>query len=303
MKYNNVSIIFLILIVIGQFVVSCSGGDDKSAEMLDLRKQLAGELRDSRLYEAAIEEYKKILASSDIDIKTRANINYLIARVYFEDLQDYEDAAAYYVRARSLDPKGSFTGEASKKLVASLEKMGRVLDAKRQLDVTTDIDYTPPESGDVMVARIDNEPVWLSRVDEQIQNLPAELQKELINRKAKVKYVQNYVGIELIHRAAIRENYDDDPEIKKQFQDLMKNLLVEKYMTEKVVPEIDIDTLDVRNFYKANREDRYNSAPFDSVRTRVYLDYQTEKAETAFSEYINKLAKAEKVEFFEENIK
>ena len=253
-------------------MISCSGTDDKSAELVEVRKQLAGELRDSRLFTAAIEEYKKILASSDVDIKTRANINYLIARVYFEDLQDYEEAAAFYVRARSLDPKGTFTGEASKNLVASLEKMGRVLDAKRQLDVTTDIDYTPPQSGDVMVARIDNEPVWLSQVDKQIQNLPAELQKELINRETKIKYVQNYVGIELIHRAAIRENYDDDPEMKKQFQDLMKNLLVEKYMTEKVIPEIDIDTLDVRNFYKANMEDRYGNAPFDSVRTRVYID-------------------------------
>lgn len=283
--------------------VACSQSRTDSAELVRLRKQLAGELRDSRLYEAAIEEYLKILDEKTLDMQTRANLNYLVGRIYFEDLQDYHQAAAYYVRARALDPKGTFVNEASKNLIASLEKMGRVVDAKRQLDAATDLDYVQSDSGDVAVARIDGEPVWLSQIDREIQTLPPELQKQFLSRDMRLKYVRNYVGIELMYRAALRENYGDDPDIRRQHAELLKKLVVDKYVVDKVIPKISIDTLDVRNFYLAHAEDRYDKAPYDSVRAQVFLDYQAEKTEAAFSEYIGELARAENVQFFEENLK
>ena len=82
-----------------------------------------------------------------------------------------------------------------------------------------------------------------------------------------------------------------------------KRLLVEKFVVEKVMPEVKIDTLDVRNFYLANKDSRYDSAPYDSVKAQVFLDYQSDKANAAYSNYIAKLAEAEKVEFMDYNVK
>ncbi|MCK4632898.1 MAG: hypothetical protein KAT79_06470 [candidate division Zixibacteria bacterium] len=296
-----VAAVMLALMLVG--AIGCSSGGSNEVELVEVRKQLAGELVDSRFYDAAIEEYKKILAAPALEPSTRGNVNYLIARIYFDDLQDFQQAAAYYVRARALDPQASYVTEASRNLVACLEKLGRTADAKRQLDAATDIDYTPPEKGDVQVARVAGEPIWLSEIDRQIQLLPAEYQKEFVGRQAKIEFVRNYVGAELIYRAAVREGYENSPDIARQHRQLLKKLVVDQYVTDKVMPKVNIDTLDIRNYYLAHQNDRYNGAPFDSVQARVFLDYQNEKAEAAFGEYINELAKVEKVEFFEENVR
>lgn len=284
-------------------LASCSGSESSSnASKIEISKNLAGELRDNKLYRAAIEEYQKILEASNIEIPEQANINYLIARVYFEDLQEYEQAAAYYLRSKTLKPDATFAVEASRNLVTSLERLGRSLDAKRQLDEMTELNTSPRTKGDVAVARIGGVPVWLSEVEEQIQSLPPDVQKQFQNVNAKREFTRQYIGTELLYRAAIRDNLGENPEIKKRQQQIHKNLLVEKYVLEKVIPEIKIDSLDVKNFYKASKE-RYNNKPYDSVKAQVFLDYQNEKAQAAYGEYISKLAAIEKVEFLDQNIK
>ncbi|MFQ5454072.1 MAG: tol-pal system YbgF family protein, partial [Candidatus Zixiibacteriota bacterium] len=131
------SVLLLLAMVVGVlFLSSCNENNDNKAQV-EQHKKLAGELRDNRLYQAAVDEYENILSFNQIDFKTRANINYLIAKIYFENIRDYENASAFYIRARSLDPDGSFYNEASRNLVTSLEKMGNLLVAKRELDAIT----------------------------------------------------------------------------------------------------------------------------------------------------------------------
>ncbi len=289
------------LLFLFQFM-SCSGTGNSNETQIELHKSMAGELRDNKLYIAAIEEFRKVLEFDNIGVMEQANINYLIARIYFYDLQDYEKAAAFYLRAKTINPEATFAGDASRNLVTSLEKMGRMIDAKRQLDAMTSIDNTPKTNGDIAVARVGGVPIWLSEVEERIQALPPEAQKRFQNAEAKREFARQYVGTELLFRAAIRENMADDAEIKNRERLIHKNLMVEKYLLDKVIPDIKIDTLDVKNFYKASK-DRYDGKPYDSVRAQVFMDYQTEKTQAAYSEFISKLAAVEKVEFLEHNIK
>ncbi len=294
--------ICLVVSIMALMLASC-GGSDNNAELIDQHKRLAGELQSNGLYRAAVEEYQKVLTFQELDNKTRGNVNYLIARIYFHDLKDYTGAAAYYLRAREYDPEGSFMPEASRNLVASLEKLGNVLDAKRQLDRATDIENQPASSDDVAVAKIGNRSIWLSEIDEAISALPAETQKRFLDRKTKLEFIHQYVGVELLYDAAVREDYLSDPEIVKQKDALVKHLLVDRFVTDKVIPEIKVDTLDVANYYQANKDKRYKGQPYDSVRAQVFMDYQNDKAEAAYGEYIGRLAKAERVEFLDHNVK
>ncbi|MDH3890228.1 MAG: hypothetical protein OEV49_04025 [candidate division Zixibacteria bacterium] len=282
-------------------LVSCTNVDNSAA--IERHKKLAGELRDTRLYTAAIEEYQTLLKYPDVDVKTRGNVNYLIGKIYFENLSNHDQAAAYYVRARSIDPNGSFVNEASKNLVASLEKMGQILEARQQLNDATDLVTTPKQQGDVAVARVGGVPIWLSQVEDEIQAMPVQIQKQFTSRQARVEYAHQYVAMELIYRAALREGYDNDPEVQKQQRQLQRKLLVDKYVVDKVMPKVTIDSSDVRNFWLAHKQDKYQNAPYDSVRAQVFLDYQGTKANAAFSDYIAMLSKAEKVEFYDQNIK
>lgn len=296
--------IVLFIAVVTTVIVSCDNEPDgESAELVEMRKSLAGELRDNRLYSAAIEEYRRILDNSTIDQPTRASINYLIARIYFEDLQEYEQAAAYYMRARALDPDGSFVDEASRKLVAALEKMGRTLDARRQLSSLTDVDAVQPKKGDVQVARVGGVPIWRSQIENEIQSLPPEMQQQFGTVAARVQFMHSYVAQELLYRAAVREDYGNDPEIKRRQHQLYRKLLTDQYVVDKVMPNVQVDTSDVHNYYLVHRTDRYQSAPYDSVRATVFLDYQREKMGQAFGEYIDRLALVERVEFFDQQMR
>jgi len=269
---------------------------------VDVHKKIAGELRDTKLYAAAIEEYRKILDAPGVDIKQQAGIDYLIARIYFEDLNGYEQAAAYYVRARALDPEGSFVDEASRNLVASLEKLGRMADAKRQLDNTTDLEPSH-DSTDVAVAKIDGQPVWLSEIERRIQQLPPELQKQYTTRQGKIDFARQYVAAELIYRTALREGFGDDPDIRREQADMLKRLMVDKYVTARIMPGIKADSIDVRTYYKAHQNDRYDGKPFDSVKSQVLFDYSQEKMQAALNDYVSRMAAADKVEFLDRNIR
>ena len=131
-----VSLVTLVLVAVILFSSPSGSGQDDGAR----EKKLAGELADNNLYQAAVDEYKKILQNLTLTDESAANINYLIARLYYENIRDFEQAAAYYVKARALNPNGSFYSEAGKNLIACLEKMGHLVDAKRALDRAVDID-------------------------------------------------------------------------------------------------------------------------------------------------------------------
>jgi len=300
MKYRYLYTV-LTSVGIGLSVLACSATDN-SADV-EMHKKLAGELQENHLYYPAIEEYHQILQTPGLDNARRANINFLIGKVYFDHIKDYEQAAAYYVRARALDPNGNFASEVAQNLVACLEKTGRVLDAKRELGSATAVDTTGHSPDDVPVAKIDGLPIWRSEIEAQIQQLPPTLQKQLLSREARLNYLKNYVGVELLYRAALREHYDSDPALQRQKELLIKKMIVQKFVEQKVMPEVSIDTVDVRNFYLANKDTRYKGMPYDSAKAQAFMDYEGQKAESAYSDYIARLAASSKVELLEQNVR
>ncbi len=288
--------------VLAILVIGCSGGEHEEA--IERHKQLAAELRENGLYDAAIAEYEKILAYDDIDDAVRGSISYLIGRLYFENVQDYEQAAAYYVKAKALNPGGEYVPEASKNLVTALERSGNTIDARRQLQQMTSIAAEPEDAKDVEIARIGETPLWLSQLDDAIEMLPAEAREQyLSSREAKVTFMHQYVSAELLYHAALREGYGNDREIKRRMREVNRQMLVEKYVVEEVLPQIKVDTADVRNFYLANKDSRYGGAPYDSVQAQVVMDYQSQKTESAFRGYIDQLAQKERVQFLDGNVK
>ncbi len=270
----------------------------------EISKKLAGELADNNLYQASIDEYEKILDNPATDDLTRANINYLIGKSYFENLGDYESAAAYLIKARSLNPDGSFYNEAGLLLVNSLEKMGRMLDARRELDKAVDLDsvYAANE-GKTVVAKINDRPVFMEDVEEKLQMLPPEMQQDYSTTESKINAVKNYVGEELIYRAAIRDGFDRNPEVLKTSDLLNRQIIVQKYVSDKVLGDIKVDQSDITNFYEANKEKMFDNKPFQAVQKEVVQAYQQVKTEEAFNNYVSRLMAVENVQIFENKIK
>ncbi|MBD3332135.1 hypothetical protein GF356_04745 [candidate division GN15 bacterium] len=282
-------------------IVGCE--DNDATVDLDMHRQLAVELRDSHLYQAAIEEYNSMLESPDLQQTERGNLHFLVGRIYYDDLGDYSQAAAHFVRARTLGPDADYAGEASRKLVASLEKSGKIADARRQMDASVNIDTESRQPGDVAVAVIGTDTVWSSAIERAIGELPPEQQAAVASRTDRIEFMRQYVAQEMIYRAALREDYTSRPEIQRRQEELLKQLLVNAFVMDKIMPNVESDSLDIRTYYQAHKADRYNNQPFDSVMTQVVFDYSNEKARAAFDKYIQKLARAEQVEFLDHNVK
>lgn len=297
---RRITVAALLLAMAAGLLAGC-GGSGPTLDV-DQAKKIAGELRDNKLYAAAINEYTQILDRGRVDDSQKGNISFLIGRIYFDDLHDYENAAAWYVRARAYDDKADYATEAAEKLVASLERMGHSFDAKRQLDNSANVVKPSPQAGDVTVAQIGNEPIYWSEIERNIQDLPPQAQQQLQSVDAKREFVRQYVGVELLYRAAKREGFEKDPDVLQRQDKVIKTLVVQKYLADKVFPELKLDTADVRNFYTANKE-QYANKPFDSVKSQVLMDYQNQKADAAYGAYIEKLAKAEQVQFLDKNLK
>jgi tetratricopeptide (TPR) repeat protein len=291
----------LLAAIVGGANVGCE--DDDATVDTEMHRRLAVELRDARLYQPAIEEYSSMLQAGNLSHAERANLHFLIGRIYYDDLGDYTQAAAHFVRARTLNPDADFVAEASRKLVASLERSGRIADARRQMDASVNIDTEPRQPGDVAVAVIGNDTVWSSALERAIGELPPEQQADLASHTDRIEFMRQYVAREMIYRAALREDYASRPEIQRQQHALLKQLLVNAFIMDKIMPTIDSDSLDIHNFYQANKTTRYNNRPLDSVMTQVVFDYSNEKARAAFDQYIQKLARAEQVEFFDRNVR
>jgi len=303
LRHSYVKSIVMAGCVIAAGLLFGSCGQTDHSVQVETCKRLAGELNSNGLPLAAIEEYQKALAFDAVPDQERGNISYLIARIYYDDLKDYRNAAAYYIRAKEYDPNGSYATEASKNLVASLEKLGNVLDARRNLSAATDLDHKPSDPSDVVVATIGQKDIFLSEVENQITLLPSEIQAQLTTREAKLQYIRQYVGVELLYGAALREDYLSKPEVQRQREMYEKRMLVDRFVADKVMPGIQIDTVDLGNFYRANKDSLYHGAPLDSVRSQVYRDYQGQKAEAAYNDYIMRLVQSEKVEFLDHNVR
>lgn len=281
----------------------CSQPATVDTELQQYHQKVAGELLDNNLASQAAQEYEKVLLLPGLTQKEIGATCYQIARLHFEKTGDYEQAAAYYIRARQADPNASYTTEAAANLVAALERSGRMGNAQRELSSLTAVDsQAVRDANDVPIAKIGARTVWRSEIDAQLADLPAELQKQLLKPESLREFVRQYVGLELVYDAAEREQFTNSKAVRQYLDDSRKKLIVDRFVQQKLGPSIQIDPADIRNYYLANKQ-RYGGEEFEKVARDVAGDYQQEKLQSAYMTYVAQLAQAGKVEFLDGNIK
>lgn len=283
-------------------MIYASRSDDNERAMVASAKKLAGELSDNNLAEAAIDEYRRILASPSLTDGERGAVNYLIAQVYFDQLGDYQGAAAYYIRARSLDENASYAAEAGKNLITCFEKLGRRLDARRELDQQTSPEPDTSRVTGKLVAKVGNRSITAAEFNQAMQSLPREMQDKLASREEKRKFLDQVIGRELIYHAALREGMDRETAVQNDLREIEKEYLVQHYTQLKIAPTVRPDTAELTLYFNANKT-RYGDKKLEEIRDQVTQEYIAYIGQKAINDYISQLLRAEPVQVFEENIK
>jgi len=270
----------------------------------EARVRRAAELQTNKLYQAAIEEFALLVDNAAIPDSKRANYAFTIGEIYQDQLGNFENAAAYFVRSRSLGARPALDSEIGRRLVECFENLGRSFDAARQL-----ANYTAPDArkkappGEVVVARIGEREITLSEVERELQKLPVALQGAFVTAEKKVEFVRQYVGMELLYKSAVRRGIDRKPELIRQYADLKKQLVLDDILKTEILDKFTGTEADVDLFYRAHKSDLFGDRPFEEIRARVEQEYRRVKQREKYNELVDNLITAEPVTIYEERLK
>lgn len=301
-------ILFLVLILVGILLIVSVliyfQVRSSSETKLDLSRQqeLASDLLDAKLYTQAVAEYQRLLNLSGLDKKKQANINYIIGNIYLNEMNDYENAAARFVTAKFLDPEGELKDKINKNLVICYERMGRSLEAQKELDRSTNLEQTKAEKkGGVVVARIGDREITMTELEDEIEKLPPSVQTQFKDKAGKIKFLQNYISSELLYHTAIRKGLDKDKEVEEGVLQVQKQIMINKLLSQEIPQDFPVSENDINLYYQAHKDEFKDKKP-DEVRSQIETELKKTKQQEAYGNLVSRMMEAEKVRIFDDQL-
>jgi len=291
----------------------------KHKPSFDIHKDLSEEYLNNGLYEKAIESYEKYLRSPRLAQQKKSNISYIIGNIYMDNLTDYENAMASFVRAKVFSPEGPNISEINKKIVACLERLGRSVDAEREMAKLTSIEedssvqIPASEEQKIEVAKVGERNITMAELNSEIEKLPEYIKENYKEEKEKLEFLKQYIAGELLYDSAKRSGFDNDKDVIKALYSVKKQLMVEKLLKEEVAAKLTEPTdVDLKLYYEAHR-DRYveqekdedgevtetRQKEFEEVKPQVTQEYIIDKQQEKLQDLVDELTKAEDVEIYD----
>ncbi|MBN1479743.1 hypothetical protein EH223_17685 [candidate division KSB1 bacterium] len=306
------ALLFIAGLLLAGVIISCQP-ESKPAIEGDKLREYAGALVNRSLYEQAIEVYDDYLEDYKVDKTEQANVNYIIADLYFERLNDYESALAYYLKVKHLYPESSLIDETNKKIVACLERLERSEDAQQALDEAVQLDPSDVQKkrpGEV-VARIGKREITQGDLDFQISKLPPSVRDQFKTTEQKLNFLREYVATELLFDTAKRAGFDKDPEVIEGAFQAKKSLMVQKLLADRVAAKARVEEDDLELYYQAHKDDYaekdeegniVREKSLQEVQEEVARDLTRKKYMDAYQAMIEKMLLTEDVQFFESRV-
>lgn len=303
-KSNPILIITIVLVglllVISVLMYLQLQGVTQSGVDSAQQQDLAAELEESRLYAQAVAEYERLLDMGGLSRKKQANINYIIGNIYLTDLYDYENAAARFIRAKVLDPESELKDRINKNLVICFERMGRSLEAQKQLERSTDLDQAKAgKKGGVVVAKIRDREITMTELEDEIEKLPPSVQSQFKDREGKLKFLQSYIGSELLYHAAIRKGLDKDKDVSEGVFRFRKQMMINRLLAEEIPQDIQITEREIKLYYDAHQKE-FKDEKLSEVRSQIESELKRTKQEEAYNKLVSRMLEAEQVKIFDD---
>jgi tetratricopeptide (TPR) repeat protein len=272
---------------------------------------VASKLKAAGALDQAATLYEDYLATVDEAPEAKAKVAYSLGTTYL-DHGAYEKALRWFYEAETLGA-GALADEVGQKIVHSLERLGRHHAAKAALDARVGLSTEPAQraADDPVVARIGEQEVFRSDLDRALDDLPAEISRHFAEPAKRQEFLRKYVADELLWRKAMKLEYHEDPEVRRQHALALKQYAIGKFVEQEVVGKIEVDETDLQNYFEANRE-RYEqpetedspprSPSFEEVRQAVERDYRMLKIQSAYSSMIESELATEDVELYPERL-
>jgi tetratricopeptide (TPR) repeat protein len=295
-------VLVVVLLLISVLIYLQSRSIGKSKVDFSQQQDLAAELEDSKLYHQAVAEYQRLLDLGGLTKKKQANINYIMGNIYLNHLNDYENAAARFIKAKLLDPESELEDKVNKSLVICFERMGRSLEAQRQLERSTDLDQSQgSKKGGVVVAKIRDREITMTELENEIEELPPSVQSQFKDKEGKLKFLQSYIGSELLYHTALRQGLDKDKDIKEDMLQFQKQMMINKLLAQEIPQDIKISETEIKLYYDAHGEE-FKDKKLNEVKSQIESELKKMKQEEAYNKLINRMLEAEQVKIFDDQL-
>ncbi|HEX7401809.1 MAG TPA: hypothetical protein VF369_06500 [candidate division Zixibacteria bacterium] len=305
-KTNPILIIVMVLVgillVVSILIYFQISKATESRLDLSHQQELASDLLDSKLYLQAIAEYDRLLSSGGLSQKKQANINYIVGNIYLNQLNDYQNAAARFVTAKFIDPEGELKEKINQNLVLCYERMGRSLEAQKELDRSTNLNRTGSEKkGGAVVARIGDREITLIELEDEIEKLPPSVQTQFKDKAGKLKFLQSYIGSELLYHTALRRGLDKDREVEEGMMQVRKQMMINQLLSQEIPQDFPIGENDIKLYYDAHKDEFKDKKP-EEVRSQIETELKKMKQQEAYGQLVSKMMEAEKVKIYDDQL-
>ncbi|HDQ00229.1 MAG TPA: hypothetical protein ENN22_13755 [bacterium] len=295
------------------FLYGC-GKQEQPSMSKEKARNYANELYNRQLFQQSADEYSRYLYNYKLDDREQVNISYHIADIYFERMKDYENALAFYVRAKYFNPQDDLKRTIDQKIVACLERLERPEDAQQSLKEAASLE---PEIVDkkrpgAVVAVIGPRKITQGDIDFELSQLPPSIRNQYQQKSKKIEFLKQYILTELLFDSARRQGLDKDSEVVEAAFQAKKSIMVQKLLQQEISSKINIQPEDVELYYKANK-DKYvekNEAgeivrekTLPEVQQQVAQDLAMERQRQYYEDLAQKLMRAEGVKIYEDVLK
>jgi len=325
MKEKIINILLIVAIVIGiettfltfksfkHFFIKKDFSAKDSGDM-GIQKRLAEEYMNKGLYEKAIDSYEKYISLPFLALEKKSNLSYIIGNIYMDNLSDYNNALASFVRAKVYYPENSSISEINKKIVACLEKLGKSVDAEREMSKAASLTGQEKEEAselkenDIVIARIGDRNITIGEINKEIERFPMPMRDTFKEKGKKMEFLGQYVAGELLYDSAKRRGLDNDKKVIEAFDFSKKQLMIEKLVEEEVDLKLGVPSEeDFKSYYEANK-DKYMEEKkdesgktinlqqdFEQVKDRVKVDCMIMKRQEKIKSLLDGLRKTKDV--------
>jgi tetratricopeptide (TPR) repeat protein len=272
-------------------------------------REYANKLKADGLVGHAAEAFEEYVSKADPDNKTRSNIYYSIGEMYFNNKR-YEDALSYFYKAEIANKNTHMKKEIGTYIVSCLERLGKSLDAQYQLETRSVLgsEEKQKKASGEKVGSIGKRDITMGEINSAIEKLPEWIKKQYsADESQKLEFLKQYIATELLYDKGIKLGYEREPDIREQIEDVSKQVVVQKVISEEVGSKLKVDPDDIKNYYEANKENYKdkdgNEQDFESVKEQVASDYGRQKSDTLVQKLMQDMLKVKDVKIYESKFK
>jgi len=186
------------------------------------------------------------------------------------------------------------------KIVFALERSGRREAAKKEGGEAV-AGKPAPDSG-VVVAVVGDKKITLSELKKEFANSPPEVQASYTGPEGIKRFLEQYVGVELLYQSALRRGFDQEPNFPEVLQRARKEVLVQRVLDEDIGRNIAITTAEVNRFYNENKM-MFGGRLFEQVAQQAAFLLRQKKEQEGYKQLVANLGITEKVQILDDRLK